>query len=127
MVSVHPAVLFVVGLSGCAIISDEKFSQDLSQEWVGKTVSEVITLEKRPPSRVMNLPDGAALYVWSQDTSYSTNVSCNKNDQDNTSCTGGNYIPGLCEITAQTSSIGIVTSVFATGCDHFKTGEYRYR
>lgn len=125
MLGIYAAVLFAAALSGCAIISDEKFSQDLSRQWVGKTVSEVIVLEKRPPSRVMNLPDGAVLYVWSQDTSYTTNVSC-KNNQGNTRCTGGDHIPGLCEITAQASSIGVITSVFTSGCDHFKTGEYRF-
>lgn len=124
---IHAVVLFSAGLSGCAIISDEKFSQDLSQLWVGKTVSEVIAMEKRPPSRIINLPDGTALYVWSQDTSYTTNVSCWKNDQGHTHCAGGNHVSGLCEISAQVSSAGIVSSVFTSGCLHFKTGEYRYR
>ena len=112
MLRIYAAVLFAAGLSGCAIISDKKFSEDLSQAWVGKTVSEVIALEKRPPARIINIPDGTALYIWSQDTSYARK---------------GNYFPGLCEITAQASSTGIVTSVFTSGCDHFKTGEYRYR
>lgn len=124
---IYAAILFAALLSGCAIISDKKFSEDLSQAWVGKTVSEVIALEKRPPARVINIPDGTALYIWSQDTGSTTNVSCWKNDQGSTRCTGRNNASGLCEITAQASSTGIVTSVFTTNCLHFKTGEYRYR
>ncbi len=111
MLHIHAFILFAVGLSGCASISDEKYSQDLSRQWVGKTISEVIVLQKQPPSRVMNLPDGIVYYVWSQDRSYAVK---------------GNYVSGLCEITAQADSTGVVTSVFSSGCYHFKTGEYRY-
>ena len=111
MLRIHALILFAAVLSGCASISDERYSQDLSQQWVGKTISEVTALVQRPPSRVMNLPDGTVFYVWSQDRSYASK---------------GNYVSGLCEITAQAGGTGVVTSVFSSGCDHFKTGEYRW-
>lgn len=107
----HALVLVVAWLSGCASISDERYAQDLSQQWVGKTISEVTAQQKRPPSRIMNLPDGTVFYVWSQDRSYAVK---------------GNYVSALCEITAQASNSGIVTSVYSSGCHHFKTGEFQY-
>ncbi|UJP01832.1 MAG: hypothetical protein LZF85_08510 [Nitrosomonas sp.] len=112
---------------GCAIVSDKQFGEELSGQWVGKSISEATILEGRPPSRVINLPDGVIYYVWSQDTSYTTNVSCQQNTQGQTNCSGGNYVTGFCDVTAQTNSSGIVMAVLTSGCGHFKTGDFRYR
>jgi hypothetical protein len=119
--------VLVAALSSCTIVGDKKYGEYLSEQWTGKTLSEVTVLEGRPPSRVVNLPDGGIFYVWSQDTSFISSVSCNKNAQGQTNCSGGDHYSGSCEVTAQANSAGVVTSVFTSGCAHFKTGEFRYR
>ncbi len=120
-------LFIIVTVSGCSIISDKKYGEELSKDWIGKNISEITKQQGRPPSRVVTLPDGAIFYVWSADTSFTTNINCQNNSQGNTACSGGDYFSGSCEVTAEADNSGIITKVFSSGCSHFKTGEYRYR
>lgn len=117
----------IATLSGCTVKSDEEIAQEQSAEWVGKSISEVIKTESRPPSRVMELPDKSFIYIWSQDTSYTTSIDCKEGINGSTQCNGGNHVSQSCEVSALVDQQGVVTSVKSSGCTHFKTGNFRYR
>lgn len=53
------ALTATIMLAGCTTAT----SQSVAREWDGRTISEAVT-KFGPPSNVVHMPDGKAMYVW---------------------------------------------------------------
>lgn len=122
------ALAALTSVSGCGVVtpvSDEKLTADISSAYVGKPISHVIQKEPRTPSRVMNLPDGTSVYVWSLVSTSSSPVTCGKGSKGETTCSGGGVISRNCETSAIVDQAGIVTAMRVSGCSFVDVAGFR--
>lgn len=98
--------------------SDEELAAKFSSEYRGQNISGFLKTIDRPPSQVINTPDGTSVYVWSRDTSKNTFPVCTTVNNV-TKCTPGQHIPGSCDKSVFTDSAGIITEVKVSGCSEF--------